>query len=413
MADQQPPAAPGSRSRTRLALQVVGSLVLVAAIFYYLFQGIDLAQVWADIRAMTWLEDLTLLAAAVWNMATYSLVWMTVAPGLGFWRATMMSQSTAAVSSTVPWAGPVIGTGMTYSMFGQWGYSGAHTTTAVLVSGVWNSFAKLGLPVLALALLALQGGASGGRVIAGLVGIAGLVAAIVVFALILRSEELAHRFGRWANMVPGWWVTWTTSSGCQPGPSSTAPAVSTAYRLPRNSSARSTRQRARDLARSQTVTAYSLPSCNRCTWRSSMLGVADCWSAARLAAHASLLASVTRTRRVPWPACQRPRPDLKARVLHMLSGRSRRRRALRACAHGAAGGRGATLRLLATDRAGAGGTPQLTEQDRDGEDDGNSGRQQFTKHPAVTTGTRQPRCDRPRRRHTLHPVTVAADPNAS
>jgi uncharacterized membrane protein YbhN (UPF0104 family) len=200
MADQPPPT-PKPRSRARLALQVVGSLVLVAAIFYYLFQGIDLAQVWADIKAMTWLEDLTLLAAAVWNMATYSLVWMTVAPGLGFWRATMMSQSTAAVSSTVPWAGPVIGTGMTYSMFGQWGYSGAQTTTAVLVSGVWNSFAKLGLPVLALALLALQGGAAGGRVVAGLVGLAGLVGAIVVFALILRSEELARRFGLGAGRV--------------------------------------------------------------------------------------------------------------------------------------------------------------------------------------------------------------------
>jgi putative heme transporter len=200
MVDQHAPAAK-PRSRARLALQVVGSLVLVAAIFYYLLKGIDLAEVWANIRAMTWLEDLTLLAAATWNMATYSLVWMTVAPGLGFWRATMMSQSTAAVSSTVPWAGPVIGTGMTYSMFGQWGYSGAQTTTAVLVSGVWNSFAKLALPVLALALLALQGGASGGRVVAGLVGIAGLVGAVVVFALILRSEELARRFGLWAGRV--------------------------------------------------------------------------------------------------------------------------------------------------------------------------------------------------------------------
>ena len=80
-----------------------------------------------------------------------------------------MTQSTAAVANTVPWAGPVIGTGMTYSMFGQWGYSGTQTTTAVLVSGVWNSLAKLGLPVLALALLALEGGASRGRVVAGLV----------------------------------------------------------------------------------------------------------------------------------------------------------------------------------------------------------------------------------------------------
>jgi len=200
MADQQPPAAK-PRSRTRLVIQVVVSLVLVVAIFWYLLHGIELGQVWASIRAMTWLEDATLLAISVWNLATYALVWMTVAPGLGFWRATMMTQSTTAVANTVPWAGPVIGTGMTYSMFGQWGYSGAQTTTAVLVSGVWNSFAKLGLPVLALALLALQGNASGARVVAGLVGIAGLVGAIVVFALLLRSEELARRFGLWAGQV--------------------------------------------------------------------------------------------------------------------------------------------------------------------------------------------------------------------
>jgi hypothetical protein len=104
-------------------------------------------------------------------------------------------------SGSPRWAGPVIATGMTYSMFGQWGYSGAQITTAVLASGVWNSFAKLALPVLALALLALQGGVAGGRVVAGLVGIAGLVGAIVVFALILHSEDLARRFGLWASRV--------------------------------------------------------------------------------------------------------------------------------------------------------------------------------------------------------------------
>jgi putative heme transporter len=66
---------------------------------------------------------------------------------------------------------------------------------------VWNSFIKLGMPVLALALVALQGGATGGRVLAALLGIAGLVAAIVVFALLLRSAEQARRFGLLAGRV--------------------------------------------------------------------------------------------------------------------------------------------------------------------------------------------------------------------
>jgi uncharacterized protein (TIRG00374 family) len=199
MVEQAPPAA-SNRSRTRLLVQGALSLVLVVAIFYFLRRKIDPAQVWAAITAMTWLELATLGLLAVWNLCTYAFVWMSVTPGLGFWRAMVMTQSTTAVANTVP-AGSAIGVGMTYVMLGSWGYSRSRATTAVLVSGVWNSFIKLGMPVLALALVALQGGATAGRVIAALLGIAGLVAAVVVFALMLRSEEAARRFGLLAGRV--------------------------------------------------------------------------------------------------------------------------------------------------------------------------------------------------------------------
>jgi uncharacterized membrane protein YbhN (UPF0104 family) len=199
MVDQQAPTA-GRRSRTRLVVQGVLSLVLVVAIFYYLFTKIDLAQTWAAITDMTWQELAILGLLAVWNLCTYALVWMAVTPGLGFWRAMVMTQATTAVANTVP-GGSAIGIGMTYSMLGSWGYSRSRTTTAVLVSGVWNSFIKLAMPVLALALVLLQGGAGGGRVLAALVGIAGLVTAIVVFALLLRSEEGARRFGVLAGRI--------------------------------------------------------------------------------------------------------------------------------------------------------------------------------------------------------------------
>jgi uncharacterized protein (TIRG00374 family) len=181
--------------------------VLVVAITYYLRRKIDPAESWAAIAAMTWPELTTLGLLAVWNLCTYAFVWMSVTPGLGFWRAMVMTQATTAVANTVP-GGSAIGIGMTYSMLGSWGYSRSRSTTAVLVSGVWNSFIKLGMPVLALALVALQGRATGGRVIAALLGIAGLVAAVVVFALMLRSEDQARRFGllagRVATRLLGW-----------------------------------------------------------------------------------------------------------------------------------------------------------------------------------------------------------------
>jgi uncharacterized protein (TIRG00374 family) len=181
-------------STPKTVLRIVVSLLLIAVIFYYLLKDISPADVWAAITAMTWTELVVLAVVAGWNLVTYVFVWMTVTPGLSAGRAMIMTQATTAITNTVP-AGSAIGVGMTYAMLGGWGFSRSRTTIAVLVSGVWNAFAKLGIPVLALALVALQGNASAGRVTAAMLGIGGLVAAVVVFALMLRSERMAERVG--------------------------------------------------------------------------------------------------------------------------------------------------------------------------------------------------------------------------
>jgi putative heme transporter len=191
------------RGRNRMIVQAAISIVLIVVIFYFLLKKIDLAQVWAAIRGMTWLELSTLGLLAIWNLCTYAFVWMSVTPGLTFGRGMLMTQSTTAVANTVP-GGSAVGIGMTYAMLGSWGYSRSRSTTAVLVSGVWNSFIKLGMPVLALALLALQGSATGGRVTAALLGIAGLVGSVAVFALILRSQAMARRVGLAAGRAASW-----------------------------------------------------------------------------------------------------------------------------------------------------------------------------------------------------------------
>jgi uncharacterized protein (TIRG00374 family) len=188
------------RSNTRRIVQSVISLALVVGILWFVFKGIDFADVWAHIIDMTWIEIGTLLLAAFWNLATYALVWMSVTPRLGFWRAFVLAEASTAVGNTLP-AGAAIGIGVTYAMLGSWGFSGSRRTVAILVSGVWNSFIKLGMPVLALALLALQGGASPARITAALVGVAGLAGAIAIFAAMLHSERNAERLGLLAGRI--------------------------------------------------------------------------------------------------------------------------------------------------------------------------------------------------------------------
>jgi hypothetical protein len=53
MVDQRKPASATLRSRLRLVIQAVLSLLLVVAIFWYLLHGIDRGQVWVEITAMT------------------------------------------------------------------------------------------------------------------------------------------------------------------------------------------------------------------------------------------------------------------------------------------------------------------------------------------------------------------------
>ena len=188
---------PGPRrsGRLRQVLRVVVSLALAGAIFaYVLGSAADFSEVSAAVSSMTGLELLTLGLLAAWNLVTYWMVVVAATPGLTYPQAAVLVESTTAVANSVP-GGSAVAVGLTYSMLGSWGFSRSRSTLSVIVSGLWNNFAKLGLPVLALALLAMQGDVNGPRVTAGLFGIAALVGSIAVFALMLRRESFARRAG--------------------------------------------------------------------------------------------------------------------------------------------------------------------------------------------------------------------------
>jgi uncharacterized protein (TIRG00374 family) len=181
--------------RLRKAVQIAVSLALVVLIFWYVLrQFADLSEVWDAMRTLSPLEITVLVIAAAWNLATYWILNVIATPGLTYPQSMVMTESTTAVANAVP-AGGAVGIGLTYSILSSWGFSKSRSTLSVVVTGIWNNFAKLGMPIVALAILALQGESGGGRIVAALLGLAGLLGAIVVFALILRSEDYARRFG--------------------------------------------------------------------------------------------------------------------------------------------------------------------------------------------------------------------------
>jgi uncharacterized membrane protein YbhN (UPF0104 family) len=184
-----------ARSPRKRILQTVLSLALVVGIFVFAFpQFADYGDVWTEIRAMTWLETATLLAVALWNLVTYWFVLTAVMPGLTYPQAAVSNQASTAVANTLP-GGGAIAVGVTYAMYRSWGFTRSAFALAAVVSGVWNNFAKLGMPVLALALLALEGEVTAARLVAAVAGIGMLLATIAVWGMFLYKESLARRIG--------------------------------------------------------------------------------------------------------------------------------------------------------------------------------------------------------------------------
>jgi uncharacterized protein (TIRG00374 family) len=167
---------------------------VVGVFWYFLPQFTSMSQVWTLIRDMTPVQVGVLAVAAIWNLATYVFVMVAVTPGLTHRQAFVATESSTSVANTVP-GGGAIGIALTYTMFGTWGFSRSRTSVALVVAGLWNNFVKLGMPVLALSLLALTGTPSSGRIIAAAVGFAALIVAVVCLAALLRSEKSAHRLG--------------------------------------------------------------------------------------------------------------------------------------------------------------------------------------------------------------------------
>jgi uncharacterized membrane protein YbhN (UPF0104 family) len=141
-----------------------------------------------------------LLLAAVWNLVTYWILTVICTPGLRWNQAMVVTQTTTAVSNTVP-AGGAVAVGLYFGMLGSWGFSKSRISVSAIVSGIWNNFAKLAMPIMAVSILALQGGAGGGRLLSAAVGFGALIAAVVIFTLILRSAEFAAKAGIVAGRV--------------------------------------------------------------------------------------------------------------------------------------------------------------------------------------------------------------------
>ena len=197
-----PPAAavtdPGRPRRRsgREIFRTAGSVALAAAIFGFAVPHFaSYRSAWASMHAMTWAQTLLVAAAALASMTSTWIMICSVLPSIRLREAAVVNLGSNAVANTLP-AGGALAMGVSWAMLSSWGVSMAEYVLYTLVSGIWNVFARLGLPVLALLVLVTAARPGAGLVAAAAVGLALLAAMAAGLSLLMRSESFAVRAGR-------------------------------------------------------------------------------------------------------------------------------------------------------------------------------------------------------------------------
>jgi uncharacterized membrane protein YbhN (UPF0104 family) len=181
--------------RGRKIARTAVSVALIAVIFGLAVPHFaSYRNVWASVHAMTWPHVLLVAIAAIASMVSYWITILAVLPALRLRQAATVNLGSNAVASTLP-AGGALAMGVSWAMLSSWGLSTADYVLYTLVTGIWNVFTLLGLPVLALLVMTTVSRPDAALITGAAIGVALLVAGAGGLALLLRSQAFAVRAG--------------------------------------------------------------------------------------------------------------------------------------------------------------------------------------------------------------------------
>ena len=189
---------------TKRHIAAVAAVLLVAATFLFFLPRIaDYRDVWAVVKTLSWEWLLALLAATVVNVVTFAPPWLAVLPGLRFWPALAMTQASTALSILVP-GGAAVGIATAYGMLRREGFESQEVARSVTLVSLWNQFANLAYPIVALFLLTMAGEDTTILATAAFVGVAILGVAVAALVLVLYSSGMAGDIGDIAARGVSW-----------------------------------------------------------------------------------------------------------------------------------------------------------------------------------------------------------------
>lgn len=192
MTDTTEPSARG-HGRLRDVVVRLAGLGIVVVVLWLLFTRLvswnDVVDAVEDLSGADWA---LLGLVSLIRLAVEPLLLMASTPDLRWGRALPGFLAPAATASVIPGPSDLA---VRYAMFRSWGYSGAQTSASVMLVFLYNTLAKVALPVVAVGLFLFFGRSNAQLETVAIIAAGILAGAVILIALLIRSESTARRIG--------------------------------------------------------------------------------------------------------------------------------------------------------------------------------------------------------------------------
>ncbi len=192
------------RGRTKQVVQAVVGIGLALGLLIWglpHFAKTTWGDVFDVVRGIPWWQAVGFQVLMLLGLWCYTFTITASLPGLSHPRALIVNLCGSSVGNLLP-GGGAAGLAATYAICRSWGFTRASVSTSAVVTGVWNTLARLALPVLAISILtANSSGLPRALTDAAIGGTISGVALIAVFAAVLVSPRAAAAVGRFFDRL--------------------------------------------------------------------------------------------------------------------------------------------------------------------------------------------------------------------
>ncbi len=181
-------------------LSIFLTVVVLWFVFSWFLKDAELAQIVQTVQNLSLISLALIILSIIFNLWVFQYPYLVTTPGLTFWQAFLVRNTSFAISNSLP-AGGTIGLGLQYSMLKSFGISSQVVGSTLGISSVWNGLIAFFMPVLGLIALLMAGETLTGLWQTTIICVAILIFTIFAFIIALRSDTGASKVGSFLNSL--------------------------------------------------------------------------------------------------------------------------------------------------------------------------------------------------------------------